>query len=179
MIKHPWHQVSAGENVPKSVNTIIEITKGSKTKYELDKESGLLRLDRVLLTHLTYPVHYGFIPQTYCPDNDPLDVIVICSEQVIPSSIVEATVIGAIHMIDGGQQDDKIIAVATHDHAVNTITSLEELPTDLLETIKQFFQNYKTLEKKKVVIEKFFNKAEAQKLVLDALELYKKERPLK
>ena len=175
MIKHPWHQVSAGENAPKSVNTIIEITKGSKTKYELDKESGLLRLDRVLLTHLTYPVHYGFIPQTYCPDNDPLDVIVICSEQVIPSSIVEATVIGALHMIDGGQQDDKIIAVATHDHTVNTITSLEELPTDLLETIKQFFQNYKILEQKNVVIEKFFNKAEAQQLVLDAIELYKKE----
>lgn len=175
MIKHPWHQVSTGENTPQSVNAIIEITKGSKTKYELDKESGLLRLDRVLLTHLTYPVHYGFIPQTYCADNDPLDVIVICSEQVVPLSIVEATVIGALHMLDGGQQDDKIIAVATHDNAVNTITCLEELPTDLLETIKQFFENYKVLEQKKVVIEKFFNKAEAQKLVLDALELYKRE----
>lgn len=163
------------EQAPDSVNSIIEITKGSKAKYELDKESGLLRLDRVLLTHLTYPVHYGFIPQTYCADNDPLDIILICSEQVLPLSIVEATVIGALHMIDGGQQDDKIIAVATHDHAVNQIKTLDELPNDLLETIKQFFENYKKLEAKKVVIEKFLNKAEAQALVVNALELYKKE----
>ncbi len=175
MIRHPWHEVSSGEHTPVSVNTIIEITKGSKAKYELDKESGLLRLDRVLLTHLTYPVHYGFIPQTYCADNDPLDVIVICSEHLLPLSIVEATIIGAMHMIDGGQRDDKIIAVATHDHAVNTITNLDELPIDLLETIRQFFENYKKLEEKKVIIEKFFNKQEAQNLIIEALELYKKE----
>lgn len=175
MISHPWHEVSLGENAPVSVNAIIEITKDSKAKYELDKQSGLLRLDRVLLTHLTYPVHYGFIPQTYCADNDPLDVILICSEQVLPLSIVEATVIGAMHMIDGGQQDDKIIAVATHDHAVNTITNLNELPVDLLETIKQFFENYKKLEEKQVIIEKFLDKQEAQKLVMNAVNLYKKE----
>ena len=175
MIRHPWHEISPGQHAPKNVNAIIEITKDSKTKYELDKESGLLRLDRVLFTHLTYPVHYGFVPQTYCDDNDPLDVIVICSEPLLPLSIVEATVIGAMHMTDAGQQDDKIIAVATHDHAVNSVKTLEELPADLLETIKQFFENYKKFEEKTVVIEKFLNKEEAQELVVAAIENYKRE----
>lgn len=173
MILHPWHLLSYGKAAPKTVNTVIEITKGSKAKYELDKETGLLRLDRVLLTHLTYPFHYGFIPQTYCDDNDPLDAVVICSEPLVPLTIVEATPIGALHMIDGGEQDDKIIAVATHDHAVNKIKSLEELPADLLNTIKEFFETYKKLEEKQVVVERFYNKKEAHLLIEKSIEYYK------
>ncbi len=173
MILHPWHSLSFGDDAPNTVNTIVEITKGSKAKYELDKQTGLLRLDRVLRTHLTYPFHYGFIPQTYCDDNDPLDAVIICSEPLVPLSIVEATPIGALHMIDGGQQDDKIIAVATHDYAVNGITSLDELPADLLVTIKEFFENYKKLEEKQVVVERFLNKQEAHQLIKDGITFYK------
>jgi inorganic pyrophosphatase len=175
MILHPWHLLSPGKGVPKTVNTVIEITKGSKAKYELDKETGLLRLDRVLLTHLTYPFHYGFIPQTYGDDDDPLDAVIICSEPLVPLTIVEATPIGALHMIDGGQQDDKIIAVATHDHAVNSIKTLEELPADLLNTIKEFFETYKKLEEKQVVVERFLDKNEAYLLIERCIDQYKEK----
>lgn len=174
MILHPWHSLSYGRGAPVTVNTVIEITKGSKAKYELDKDTGLLRLDRVLMTHLTYPFHYGFIPQTYCDDNDPLDAVIICSQPLIPLTIVEATPIGALHMIDGGQQDDKIIAVATHDHVVNGIKSLSELPVDMVDTIKEFFENYKKLEEKQVVVERFLNKEEAYLLIENAIEFYKR-----
>jgi inorganic pyrophosphatase len=174
MILHPWHLLSYGKAAPKMVNTVIEITKGSKAKYELDKETGLLRLDRILLTHLTYPFHYGFIPQSYCDDNDPLDAVIICSEPLVPLSIVEVTPIGALHMIDAGQQDDKIIGVATHDHSVNAIQSLEELPQDLIETIKDFFQTYKKLEEKQVIVDRFLNKTEAYILIEQSIDLYKK-----
>lgn len=174
MILHPWHLLSPGKNAPETVNTVIEITKGSKAKYELDKETGLLRLDRVLLTHLTYPFHYGFVPQTYCEDEDPLDAVIICSEPLVPLSIVEATPIGALHMIDNGQQDDKIIAVATHDHVVNKIQNLAELPVDLLDTIKEFFQTYKKLEEKQVIVEHFFDQQEAYALINASIVYYQK-----
>jgi inorganic pyrophosphatase len=132
-----------------------------------------LRLDRVLLTHLTYPFHYGFVPQTYCDDNDPLDAVIICSEPLVSLTIVEATPIGALRMIDAGEQDDKIIAVATHDHAVNKIKSLEELPADLLNTIKEFFETYKKLEEKQVVVERFYTKDEAHILIEKSIDWYK------
>ncbi len=165
MILHPWHSISIGNTAPEHVNSIIEIPKGSKAKYELDKETGLLRLDRILRTDLTYPVHYGLIPQTYCEDNDPLDILVLCSEPLIPLSIVEATVIGAMHMIDGGEQDDKIIAVARHDYAVNYISQLEQLPAQTLAGIKKFFEEYKLKEQKAVKIERFMNKHEAYEVI--------------
>lgn len=174
MILHPWHALSYGKGSPETVNAVIEITKGSKAKYELDKETGLLRLDRVLRTHLTYPFHYGFIPQTYCDDNDPLDAVIICSEPLVPLSIVEITPIGALHMIDSGQQDDKIIAVATHDYSVNGIKTLEELPQDLLESIKDFFQTYKKLEEKQVIVDRFLNRDEAHLLIVQSIDWYKK-----
>lgn len=174
MILHPWHALSYGKGSPETVNAVIEITKGSKAKYELDKETGLLRLDRILRTHLTYPFHYGFIPQTYCDDNDPLDAVIICSEPLVPLSIVEVTPIGALHMIDGGQQDDKIIAVATHDHSVNGIKTIEELPQDLVETIRDFFQTYKKLEEKQVIVDRFLSKQEAHLLIEQSIDWYKK-----
>ena len=125
---NPWHSVSNGKKAPEIVNSIIEIPKGSKGKYELDKESGLLRLDRVLFSAVYYPVNYGFIPRTYCDDRDPLDILVICSIDVDPLCIVEAKVIGAMHMIDNNERDDKIISVAKNDMSVNHINDIKELP---------------------------------------------------
>lgn len=130
--KNPWHSVSPGEDAPKVVNAVIEIPKGSNAKYELDKESGLLKLDRVLFSAVHYPANYGFIPQTYCDDNDPLDILVICSVDVEPLCLVEAKVIGVMHMIDGGEVDDKIISVAAHDISVSHTNDISELPEHLL-----------------------------------------------
>ena len=171
---HPWHSLSVGSNAPVTVQSIIEIQQGSKAKYELDKPTGFLRLDRILSSHLRYPFHYGFIPQTYCPDDDPLDILLLCSEELVPLSIVEATVLGAVKMIDGGEQDDKIIAVATHDPAMKKIKNLHDLNSETLENIRHFFENYKKPEGKEVVIEQFLEKDEAQKIVEKSIELYKK-----
>ncbi len=129
---HPWHSVDTGKNAPTTVKSIIEIPKGSKGKYELDKASGLLRLDRVLFSSVHYPANYGFIPHTYCDDRDPLDILVICSIELFPMSIVEAKVIGAMEMIDGDERDDKIISVAENDMSVNYINELSGLPPDTL-----------------------------------------------
>lgn len=171
---NPWHSISYGENSPASVNTIIEIQRGSKAKYELDKLSGLLRLDRILQTDLNYPFHYGFIPQTYAGDNDPLDILVICSQPLVPLTIVEARVLGAVHMIDGGEQDDKIIAVAENDHVFANWSNLSDVPADELQTIKHFFEVYKKLEKKKVIVKDFLTKEESYGLILESIEGYKK-----
>ncbi|MGE0206704.1 MAG: inorganic diphosphatase [Candidatus Babeliales bacterium] len=169
---HPWHSLSVGENAPETVQSIIEIQQGSKAKYELDKPTGFLRLDRILSSHLHYPFHYGYIPQTYCPDEDPLDILIVCTEKLLPLSIVEATVLGAVKMIDGGKQDDKIIAVATHDPAMKQKKELTDLNEQILETIKHFFENYKKPEGKEVIIEKFLSKKEAQNIVNESIALY-------
>ena len=108
-LNHPWHNVSPGANLPESVNAIIEIPKGSKAKYEIDKDSNLIKLDRVLFSSVMYPANYGFIPQTYCDDNDPLDILVLCSVDVYPLTLLEAKVIGVMHMVDNGEQDDKLL----------------------------------------------------------------------
>src|SRR5690554_3231270 len=169
---HPWHDISPGKDLPKSVNAIIEIPKGSKAKYEIDKESGLMKLDRVLFSSVMYPANYGFIPQTYCDDHDPLDILVICSADVYPMTMVEATVIGVMHMIDNGEQDDKIIAVATNDMSVNYINDLSELPPHTMKEIVRFFQDYKALEKKNVTIEQLLDKSYAYKVIEESIKLY-------
>lgn len=174
-IKHPWHEVSPGNNVPNSVNAIIEIPKHSKAKYEIDKESGLIMVDRVLFSSVMYPANYGFIPQTYCDDKDPLDILVICSVEVYPMSMIEAKVIGVMHMIDNGEQDDKIIAVAQNDMSVNYINDLSELPPHTMKEIVRFFKDYKALEEKNVTIENLYGRSYAQKVIMDGLELYQKE----
>lgn len=125
---NPWHQVNPGSEAPQVVNSIIEIPKGSKAKYELDKNSGLIKLDRVLFSAVHYPANYGFIPQTYCEDNDPLDILVICSIDVDPLCIIETRVLGVMHMVDEKMKDDKIIGVAKNDIALNYINDLSELP---------------------------------------------------
>jgi inorganic pyrophosphatase len=173
---HPWHSISIGTHVPESVPAIIEIQQGSKAKYELDKTTGFLRLDRVLATNLSYPAHYGFIPQTYCEDNDPLDVLIICSERLLPLSIVEVTIVGAMKMIDGGEQDDKLIAVATHDPLMANKRQLSDINAEILETIKHFFEHYKQRENKKVVIEAFVEKEAAQKILTSSINLYQQKK---
>jgi inorganic pyrophosphatase len=171
---HPWHSIEVGSQAPKQVNSIVEIQQGSKAKYELDKLTGFLRLDRILSSDLRYPFHYGYIPQTYCPDNDPLDILIICSEKLLPLSIVEATVLGAVKMLDGGEQDDKIIAVATHDPAMKHIHNLTDLNEETLTTIRYFFEHYKKNEGKEVIIEKFLETNDAQTIVKKSIEFYQK-----
>ena len=169
---NPWHSVSCGKNVPEIVNSIIEIPKGSKGKYELDKESGLLRLDRVLFSAVYYPVNYGFIPRTYCDDRDPLDILVICSIDVAPLCIVEAKVIGAMHMIDNNERDDKIISVAKNDMSANYINDIKELPPHTSVELKRFFEDYKKLEHKEVVVQEFLDKEEAYRIINESINLY-------
>ncbi|OGB83743.1 inorganic pyrophosphatase [candidate division TM6 bacterium RIFCSPHIGHO2_12_FULL_32_22] len=171
---HPWHSISTGEAAPKIVNSIIEITKGSKAKYELEKQTGFLRLDRILASDLCYPFHYGFLPKTYCADNDPLDILILCSEQLLPLSIVEARVLGAIEMIDNGEQDDKIIGVAAYDPFMQKIQNLEDIDKATLASIRHFFEEYKKPEGKLVEIKKFLDKSTAQSLISKGMELYKK-----
>jgi inorganic pyrophosphatase len=168
----PWHNISPGENIPVNVNAIIEIPKGSKAKYEIDKESGLLKLDRVLFSSVMYPANYGFIPQTYCDDHDPLDILVLCSVDVYPLSIVEAKVVGVMHMVDSGEQDDKIIAVASKDMSVNYIDDLDQLPPHTMTEIVRFFQDYKALEHKNVTVENLMGKEAAHQIIQESLKLY-------
>lgn len=174
--RHPWHCIEPGKEAPYYVKSIIEIPKGSKGKYEMDKESGLLRLDRVLFSSVHYPANYGFIPQTYCDDNDPLDILVICSIDVAPMCIVEAKVIGAMEMVDGNERDDKIIAVARNDMSVNYINDISELPPHTLIELKRFFEDYKMLEHKDVIVEQFMHREEAFKIILESMKNYQEKK---
>jgi inorganic pyrophosphatase len=172
-VKHPWHGVHYGENAPREVNAIIEIPQGSRCKYEIDKESGLLKLDRVIFSSFHYPVNYGFIPQTYGGDKDPLDILVITSLPVQPLTLMEAKVIGVMQMIDQGDPDDKIIAVAANDPGVNHYNNIEELPKHFFDELRHFFEEYKRLENKTVVVEEFGDKAKALLIVEESIEFYK------
>lgn len=171
---HPWHSIPYGKEAPAIVNCIIEIPKGSKGKYELDKNSGLLILDRVLFSSVHYPANYGFIPQTYTDDHDPLDILVFCSIDLFPLSIVEAKVIGVMEMIDGNERDEKIVAVARNDMSVNHINELSELPPHTLVELQRFFEDYKKLEHKDVTVEKFMDKETAYNIIYESIDLYKK-----
>src|SRR6188768_4003604 len=157
-VLHPWHGAHYGEKLPEIVNGLIEISQGSKAKYEIDKPTGLLKLDRVIHSSFHYPVNYGFIPKTLGMDNDPLDILVLCSQSIQPLCLVEATVIGNMQMIDSGDKDDKIIAVATKDPSVNHITSIEEMPRHFMNELRNYFEQYKVLENKQVQIEDFQDK---------------------
>jgi inorganic pyrophosphatase len=172
-ILHPWHGVHYGEGAPGIVNALIEIPQGSRAKYEIDKPSGLLRLDRVIYSSFYYPTNYGFIPQTYGGDKDPLDILVLSSISVQPLCLVTAKVIGVMQMIDSGEADDKIIAVAANDPSINYLNNIEELPKHFFEELRQFFEEYKKLEKKTVVIDKFQDRATALTIIQDAIDFYK------
>ena len=172
-VLHPWHGASHGDNVPERVMALIEISQGSRTKYEIDKETGLLILDRVIYSSFHYPVNYGFIPQTLGWDGDPLDILVLCSQSIQPLCLVEATVIGNMQMVDSGEYDDKIIAVATKDPSVNHIHSIEEVPPHFISELRNYFEQYKVLENKQVQIENFQKKDDAYKIINEAIEHYK------
>src|SRR5215217_70796 len=141
-VLHPWHGAGFGDQAPQIVNAMIEIPQGSRTKYEIDKETGLLKLDRVIYSSFHYPVNYGFIPQTLGQDNDPLDILVLCSQSIQSLCLVQSTVIGNMQMIDSGEKDDKIIAVATKDPSVNHITSINELNDHFFAVLKNYFEQY-------------------------------------
>lgn len=173
MNTNPWHNVVFGENAPTVVNGIIEIPKGSRAKYELDKDSGMLKLDRVLFSSVYYPANYGFIPKTYCDDNDPLDILILSQIDIVPLCIVSAKVIGVMRMIDGGEADDKIIAVAEGDPSVNHINDISELPQHFISEMRNFFEDYKKLENKTVIVEEFQNKELALKIIEKAIQDYK------
>lgn len=168
-----WHDISPDEITPNNFSAVIEISKGSRCKYELDKKTGMLRLDRVLYTATHYPANYGFIPRTYADDGDPLDVLVICSEQIIPMTLVQVYPIGAMRMIDGGKLDDKIIAVPFSDPTYKDIRSINELPPHIFDEIMHFFTVYKQLENKQTAVKSLFNAAEAVEIIRNAIIEYK------
>ena len=170
---NPWHHVSPGNSLPDVVNGIIEIPKGSRAKYELDKNNGLLRLDRVLYSSVYYPANYGFIPQSYGDDKDPLDILILSQIDVVPLCIVPAKVIGVMRMLDNGEADDKIVAVAAGDPSVNHYDDIANLPAHIVTEIMSFFEDYKKLENKTVVVEKMFGKEVAVQILEDAFNSYK------
>lgn len=173
---HPWHDVTPGENLPTEFEAVIEIPMGSSVKYELDKETGLLRLDRMLYSAVYYPANYGFIPQTLAEDDDPLDVLVLCKEAVDPLTLVHARTIGLMTMIDSGKKDHKILAVATDDPEYNGYTEAEELPPHRLNMLRRFFQDYKQLEGKQVEVNTIQPAESSLSIIEDSLEAYSSKR---
>ena len=171
-VSHPWHGISPGENAPRIVNAIIEIPQGSRCKYEIDKESGLLKLDRIIYSSFYYPCNYGFIPQTYGDDKDPLDILVLTSMPVQALCIVEAKVLGVMQMVDSGDADDKIIAVAANDPSMNHYNNIEELPKHFFDELRHFFEEYKKLENKTVKVDEIRDKSVALKSITDAIGFY-------
>lgn len=171
---HPWHDVDPG--TPEKILVYIEVPKGSKNKYEIHKPSGLLKVDRVLFSSMHYPANYGFIPKSYCDDGDPLDVLVLGQETVVPGVLMEAIPIGVMKMKDQGEGDDKVIAVHANDPEVNHIRSINELSPHRMKEIRRFFEDYKLLENKSVEIAGVLDRDAALKVITEALEFYKKER---
>jgi len=174
---HPWHDTYVDETViAKAFPAVIEIPKGSTNKYELDKETGLLRLDRVLYSAVYYPADYGFIPRTYCDDGDPLDVLVLGQEPVYPLTIVEARAIGVMRMRDEKGIDDKIVAISVRDPAYSEVTDKAALPGHVIRQLRRFFEDYKVLEHKQVSVEDLLGPADAIQIITEALDLYRKLR---
>ena len=169
---HPWHDVKSTRITPEKFLALIEISKGSKNKYELDKETGHLILDRVLFTSTHYPQNYGFIPRTFAKDYDPLDVLVLCSEDILPMSFVECTPIGVLIMTDNGLNDEKIIAVANNDPFYNCYTDISQVPEHIMDEIKHFFTVYKTLEGKSTWVDQVKGVEEAQRIIQECIRAY-------
>ena len=169
---HPWHDVAVGDDAPEVFQALVEIPKSSKVKYELDKETGLLKVDRVLYSSIHYPANYGFIPRTLGDDGDPLDVLVLMQEPVYPLSLLTVRPIGMMHMVDDGENDEKIICVPLEDPEYRSYQSYDELPRHRLDELKSFFEDYKKLEDKEVNVEDFAGAKEAMEAVGHAMELY-------
>jgi inorganic pyrophosphatase len=175
MIKHPWHEAPIGSNPPEFVNGIIEISTGMRTKYEVDKETGLLKLDRILYSAVYYPANYGFIPQTMGEDKDPLDIMILCRESIQPLCLVPARVVGVMRMIDQGLADDKILAVAENDANTKHLKDISELAAHFKLELKEFFESYKRLENKVVTVPDFQGKDIALKIITRAVKDYNTE----
>src|SRR5271163_2920425 len=173
---HAWHDVSPGKDLPRDFQAVIEIPLGSNVKYELDKASGLIRVDRIIHSAVYYPANYGFIPQTYAEDDDPLDVLVLCQEAVQPLALIKARAIGLMTMIDSGASDDKVIAVATNDPEFNSYVEANELPHHRLLVLRRFLQDYKQLEGKQVQVEDIRPAYAAVNVIEKALASYQKNR---
>jgi inorganic pyrophosphatase len=174
---HPWHDSYIDDaQIATAFPAVIEIPKGSTNKYELDKETGLLRLDRVLYSAVYYPADYGFIPRTFCDDGDPLDVLVLGQEPVYPLTIVDARAVGVMRMRDDKGIDDKIIAISVRDPAFADYTDHSQLPAHLAQHVRRFFEDYKVLERKQVVVEDLLGPAQAHDIIREALDMYRKLR---
>lgn len=167
-----WHDMNPKRITPHDFECVIEITKGSKKKYELDKECGLLRLDRILYTSTHYPANYGFIPRTYGDDNDPLDVLVLCSESIEPMTLVRCYPIGVISMVDNGRNDEKIIAIPFSDPTYNQYKSIDELPKHIFDEMRHFFSVYKALENKETAVNEVRGPEDAVTIITDAITHY-------
>jgi inorganic pyrophosphatase len=167
-----WHDMSPEFIKPDNFSAVIEIPKGSKNKYELDKDTGLLRLDRVLYTSTHYPANYGFIPRTYADDGDPLDVLVICAEPINPLTLVQVYPIGVMRMLDGGRLDDKIIAVPFLDPNYNTIKHIDDLPPHIFDEMLHFFKVYKQLERKETDIRNLYGPDKAIAIIQETIDAY-------
>lgn len=173
---NPWHDVTPGEKIPDEFEAVIEIPFGSSVKYEMDKVSGLIRLDRILFSAVYYPANYGFIPQTLAEDDDPLDVLVMCQESVVPLTIIHARTVGLMTMIDAGKKDHKIIAVATNDPEYDHYKEAIEMPPHRITQLRRFFQDYKQLEGKVVEVDEIQPAAKAFPIIEDALARYSRQR---
>jgi len=167
-----WHDISKERIKKDEFVGVVEITKGGRNKYELDKETGMLKLDRVLYTATHYPTNYGFIPRTYAEDNDPLDVLILCEENILPLTIVECYPIGVLIMNDSGQEDEKIIAIAKKDPYLNCYKDISELPLQISEEIKHFFEIYKQLEGKTTTVDKMLGRGEAEQIIEKSIKAY-------
>jgi len=173
---HAWHDISPGEHLPQEFFAVIEIPLRSSVKYELDKQSGLIKLDRVLYSAVYYPANYGFIPQTLAEDDDPLDVLVLCQEAVVPLTVIQARAIGLMTMIDAGKKDHKVIAVATQDPEYNSYREASEMPEHRLAILRRFFLDYKQLEGKAVEVDKIAPAEHSYPVIEDALARYSHQR---
>jgi len=172
-----WHDIAPERVTTKKFEAFIEIPKGCKAKYELDKDTGLLRLDRVLYTSTVYPANYGFIPRTYADDGDPLDVLVLCGETIYPSTLVTCYPIGVIKMVDNGALDEKIIAIPVGDPTYNGYYDIQELPRHVFEEMMHFFEVYKSLEHKKTTVNEICHRDEAMDVIAKCIELYNEKFP--
>lgn len=171
---NPWHDVSAGKDAPEIINGIIENPKDTRTKYVLDKKTGLLNLESVIYSSMHYPANYGFIPKTYVEgDKAPLDILILASIPIVPMCIVRAKVIGAMCMKDGDNRDDKIIAVAADDISVSHINDVHEIPTHIQQDLKKFFECYAKLEEKKFIVDELQRKSVALGIVAKAIDEYR------
>lgn len=177
MVLHPWHEVEVGENAPAEVHAIIEIPRGSRAKYELDKETGLIKLDRVLHGSMMYPTHYGIIPQTLFDDGDPLDILVLTDVPLVPLTLTSVRIVGVMRMIDQNVPDDKIIGVVKADPTVGHIQDIDDLPEHFFVETRHFFENYTKLEGKSVQVPTFLGKEAAFEAIVHSQKLYNEAFP--